>query len=269
MTIYIESFLIQNLIINFCLLRLVEITAKSKTSFFKLLLSASIGAGFSVFGAVFIQNTIALNVLKLVCATVMISLAYKVKWKEFVFDFILLFIYTYAFGGAIIGLSSSAYLTEFGVIVSSKMNLWVILLSIIVLTYIFQLVSRHIKSKINLTKLIYSITLKLHNRKIKINAFLDTGNRLTYNGQPLIIIDINTYLALTKKNLVEFYLSKMDEIVLNTVAGKNVMKIAKIDSIEVNIGGKKKILNTQYVAINTSRTFAGTNYDALLAPNLI
>lgn len=269
MTIYIESFLIQNLIINLCLLRLVEITTKSKSSFFKITLASLLGASFSVISAIFLKNAIFMNILKIFCACLMLIIAFKTKWKGFLFNLILLFVYTYAFGGAVIGLSSSTYLTEFGVIMSSKINLGIITLIIIILTYIFQLVSSHIKSKINLTKLIYTLTLHLNKQKLKINAFLDTGNRLTYMGKPVIIIDLDSYLHLTKQNLIEFYTSKTDEISLGTVAGLNKMKIIKIDSIEVNLGKKKKILTEQYVAVNTTNSFKGANYDALLAPNLI
>lgn len=269
MTVYIESFLIQNLIIDFCLLRLVEITTKSKTTFFRLLLSSLVGASFSVISAIFLKDMFIMNIIKFICAFIMLVCAFKTTWKGYIFNFILLFIYTYAYGGAIMSLSSSTYLTNFGVIMSSKIDLGLITFIIIILTYIFQLVSNHVKNKINLSKLIYTITLHSNKHKIKINAFLDTGNRLTYLGQPVIILDLNSYLALTKQNVVEFYLSKTYEISLGTVAGNNNMKIIKIDSIEINLGKKKKILTNQFVAVNTLNSFKGTNYDALLAPNLI
>lgn len=269
MTIYVESFLIQNLIINFCLLRLVEITTKSKSSFFKITLASLFGASFSVLSAIFLKNIIFMNILKLVCACLMILTAFKTKWKGFLFNLILLFVYTYALGGAVISISSATYLTSFGVIMSSNIDLGMITLAIIILTYIFQLVSTHIKSKINLTKLIYTLTLHLKNKKLKINAFLDTGNRLTYMGQPVIIIDLDSYLHLSKQNIIEFYTSKTAEISLGTVAGVNKMKVIKIDRIDINLGKKKKILTDQYIAVNTNKSFKGANYDALLAPNLI
>ncbi len=267
MTIYIEAFLIQNILINFCLLRLVYLTTKSTTKTYKMIFSAIFGAIFSVLGAILLKNVIILNIFKLLAAIVMIIIAFKCTRKQFIFNFILLFIYTYSLGGAITSLSGTSYFTSFGVIISSKINLYAVTIFIIVLTYIFELVVKHIKFKVKTNNLIYPITLYKNRKKIKIDAYLDTGNLLSFNDSPVIILDINSYLKLTDKNLIDYYITPGEYISTGTVNGTNKLKIEKLDKLEIKLNGKNKVINNQLVAISSS--FKSTNYKALLSPAII
>ena len=265
MTIYIESFLLQNILIDFCLLRLVFITTKAKSSFFKILLASIVAAGFSVMSAMFITNNFLMNVIKIVCAIAMTKIALKQTKRQFTYSLILLFLFTYALGGAITSLTSSSYQTSFGMVMSSKVSLELITLISIIITYIYELVVKQIKFKIKSNNLIYTVILKENKSKLKLNAYLDTGNLLSYQGQPVLILDINAYLKLTKSNLINFYLSKMETVSLGTVTGNDQMKLAKIDEITIKINHEEKKFKNQYIAVSTNN-FKQTNYQALLSP---
>ena len=265
MTIYIEYFLIQNILINYCLLRLIYLTTKNKTSFFKLLFSSTIGASFSVVSAVLLTNQNALNVLKIVCAFTMLSLAFKQTKKQFVFNFILLFLYTFAFSGAVTFISSNMYLTSFGAIMTSQFSLEAITITIIAITYIFELVSKHLKYHLQANKLIFKTTLFFNNKKLKINAYLDTGNLLEHNGFPVMILDFNSYLNLTNNDLASFF--SASGVSANTVSGANNLKLFKIDKIEIEQGKQKKQINNQFIAVSTNK-FNTNKYQALLSPNM-
>ena len=269
MTIYIESFLIQNILINFCLLRLVLLICKPTSSFFRLCLASILGASFSVISSTCLKNYMLINLLKLVAAISMITIAFKQTKKQFVFNFILLFALTNAFAGAIISFSSNTYITHLGIITASKINLEIVTSSIIILTYIFELIAKHLKFKFKLNNFIYKTTLIKNGNKITINSFLDTGNLLNYNGNPVIIIDLNTFLKLNKINLIEFYLNKTEEIKLNTVTGSRNLKLFKLDCIIIHHGKFNKKYDNQYIAVNTDNCFKNTNYKALLSPILM
>ncbi len=269
MEIYIESFLIQNILINFCLLRLVYLTTKNKSGVFRLILASIIGASFSVLASIILKHALILNIIKIICAISMLVIAFKQTKKQFIFNLILLFIYTYAMGGAITSLSSANYLTSFGAVMMSKFSLELITISIILLTYIFELVVKHIGIKIKTKNFIYTLILKSNKRQISINAYLDTGNLLSYNGEPVIIMDLDVYLKFCKKNIVEFYLEPCKTISLSTVAGRNELKLFTIPEIEIRQGRDKKVLHNQYIAVNSHDTFKKTNYQALLTPALI
>ena len=266
MEIYIESFIIQNLIINFCLLRLVYLTTKSQTTFFKLFIASLIGTLTSVVVSIFLDSTLIINIFKLSTAILMIILAFKQTKKQFIFNLLLMFIYTYSFGGIIISLNSNIYQTSFGLVMTSKYSLELICFSICVITYIFEYAVKFLKHKIKTSSLIYDLTLYQKNRSLKINAFLDTGNLIEHNGQPVMILDINSFLKLYDINLIEFLTIKTDEISTKTINGKNNLKLFNVDKIEIKNGKKLIKLENLKIAININNTFKNSNYKALISP---
>ena len=266
MEIYIETFILQNVLINFCLLKLIYLTTKPKTSFLKMIVACLIGSFSSVIIIMFLNNVFILNLCKFITATIMLILAFKQSKKHFIFNFILLFLYTYAFGGIISSFGATQYFGTFGTVTTSKFSLEFICIVFIIFTYIFELVVKQLKLKIKTNSLVYNLTLTLNDNSIKINAYLDTGNFINYNGQPVLILDINSYLKLTKMNLIEFLSTKSNEIKTATVNGNNSLKLVQIDTLELNINKTNIKLDKPYVAINTNNCFKNTNYQALLSP---
>jgi len=269
MEIYIEEFLIQNILINLCLLKLIEITTKCKTSFFKLFLASIVGSCFSVAVVYFLNKLLIVNILKFMCALIMLSIAYKQGKKQLIFNLILLFIYTYAFGGAVSSLISTTYVTNFGIITNTKVNLNIICLIILIITYLFQFIAKNIKFKLKTNNLIYKLKLFKNNRNISVNAYLDTGNFLNINGKAVIIVDLDSYLKLTKSNLIDFYLTKTEQIKTGTVTGNSNLKVFLLDKVEIEINNKTQILTNQYIAVNTNPSFKNANYQALLSPLIL
>lgn len=266
MTIYIETFLIQNILINFCLIKLIHSTTKCKTSFFKIFIASVIGSISSFIAIYFIDNILLLNLLKIISAFIIISLSFKQSTRLFITNFILLFVFTCAFGGLITSLSSTTYLTNFGMVTLSKFSMEFICVIIIVATYIFDLVVKHLQSKIKTNNLIYDITLTHNKHSIKLQAYLDTGNFLNQNGKPVLIVDLKSYLKLTNTNLIDFYLKKTETLNAKTINGSNNLKCFKIDKLNIKHKNFNAELFNQIIAINTSNCFKDTNYQALLSP---
>lgn len=268
MTIYIEEFILQNVLINICLLRLVQLTLKPQGRFLYILISCIIGAIFSVVSAVFIKDQILMNTLKILCSVTMILIAFRQPIKQTIVSIILLFMYTYALGGAIVSIGNLQF-TEIGIISFSKVNLYYICLGIIILSYVFEMIARNITLRIKSNRFIYEITLKHNNKKLTINAYLDTGNLLNLDGKPIIVVDVDIYLKLMNMTLIDFYLKKSIVIPTGTIAGNDNIKIFTIDEVFLKMDKKTITLRDQYIAINTTNNFKNTNYKALLSPMLI
>jgi len=266
MEIYIEIFIFQNILINMCLLKLVYLTTKSKATFFKLLLASIIGTIPSIMCQMLISNFWLLNLTKICTALIMIAIAYKQSKKQFLFNFILMFLYTYTFGGLIISLNSNTYFTELGIVMTSKYSLEFICLIFLVFTYIFEKVSKQIKFKIQTNNLIFPTKVTLNNRSIKINSYLDTGNFLNHDGQPVMLLDLQSYLKLTKTNLIEFLSNKTQSIETQTVSGNNKLKLFKVEKIEIKTDKSTLSYNNIFIAINTTNCFKNANYQALISP---
>lgn len=266
MEIYIEEFLIQNILINLCLLRLVELTTKTRTSLIKLLLASTLGSAFSVLIVGYINNHLIMNLTKFLCATVMTISAFKQSFKQFVFNFILLFLYTFAMNGAITSLSSCTYYTSFGYITATKLNLEAISSIIIISTYFFELIAKQLKYRLKTNNYIYKISITQNNHTLNLNAYLDSGNLMKFCDKPVIVLDINSYLQLTKTNLLDFCLAKSENINTTTVTGSNSLKIFTVDKVTFKKNKKNYCLTNQYVAVTTNNSFKNTNYKALLSP---
>lgn len=266
MTIYIEEFLIQNIIINFCILRLLYISTRYKTQNCRLVLSSILGAVFSVISAMFLSNIVYVNIIKLVCSLLMILIAFNVNFKQFIFSYILLFIYTHALGGAMMSFASNTYFSSSGIIMQSKVSLEIVTLIIIGLTYIFELSLKHTKNKILNNNFIFKIQLKLGKKILKIKAFIDTGNNLSFNGQSVVILDNTCFLKLIDLN---YFASKNKiRISTNTITGKKNLDLFLIDEIKI-FSKKTKIIKNQYIAVDKMNSFSHTDYQALLSPAII
>ena len=196
----------------------------------------------------------------------MMLIAFKQSKKQFMYSLILFMFLSFTLYGVTVSMSSQTYYTSFGMITTSKFNLELICLLIIVATYIFDLVLRHLPCKIHTNKLIYNLTLFKDNKSIKINAYLDTGNFINQNGQPVLILDLNTFLNLTQMNLCDFLLNKSETISTSTVNGDNKLKLFQVDKIQIQQKNFKNELKNQLVAISLNNCFKNTNYQALLSP---
>ena len=268
MTIYIESFMLENVLINFCLLRLVKISTKAHTTTFRLIVSSIIGAAFSLVGAMFLTNHIMLNIFKFVSGICMIGVCFKSKFKGQLVNFILLFVYTYALAGGIMALSGTSYITSFGAIMVSKISQIAVCVIVTILTYIFELVSKHFKVRLKTNSFIYSVTLFDGKRKIKLNAYLDTGNMLNVDGSGVLILDSAELCKLKNISMVDVCLNK-NCIMTGTVSGSGGLKLYKIDRMQIKSGFKHKEFKNPYVATSLSSSFLDTNYQALLSPLFI
>lgn len=266
MTIYIESFLIQNILINMTLLRLISVSLKPRTNILRLIIASTLGSLFSVLASICLTNALAINLIKFTCAVIMLLIAFRQNKKQFILSFLLLFVFTYTFGGLIMNLGNVEYTTNFGVIMSSKISLEVICLIVIAVSYIYEKLIQHLKFKIKTNNLIYKVTLHLGKKKLRLNAYLDTGNFLNLDGKPILIVDIDTYCKLTDKNLIDFYLEKGQSISTGTVTGEKNLKLIKIEKLELKQGKQTKIYTEQYLAVNSNNIFKNTNYQALLTP---
>ena len=268
MTIYIEVFLLQNFLINLSLLRLVNISLRPKSNFFRLSISSLVGAGFSVIGAMFISNVIVLNIIKVLCSIAMILIAFKQSKRQFILSILLLYAFTYALGGAIMNLTSSNYYTNFGAVSISRVPLELICSIAIVITYIYEILARHIRTKIKLNSFIYHITLYHKNKKLDLNAFLDTGNILQYHDSPVLVVDLKSYLDLMDIDFMKYFSSSGDTVRANTINGAKDIKVFKIDRIDIKTKHEKKTFSDQYIAVST-RGFNNANYQALLSPLML
>ena len=269
MIVYVEFVLLQTIIINFCLLKLVKITTKNQSTFFKIFLASCFGALCHLIAIRLISNKIVLNLIEFIATCVMLKICFKINFKQHIYSLILMYIFSFSLSGFAIAINSRTYYTTFGTVTTTKFNIDAICLLIILATYIYELVLNHIKTRISTSSLIYNIKLTHKNKHIKIQAFLDTGNCLNFNGNPVIVLDLFSFLKLYNYDLINFLKQNANVLSTSTVNGTSNLKIFKIDKIEIYNKNKTIKHFDQYVAVNTNDCFKNNNYKALISPMFI
>lgn len=267
MEIYIEDFILQNSLINMCLLRLTQLTTKNQTSLFKITFASIVGTGFSVLCAGFVSNAVIINLLKIICAFVMLKICFKINFKQVLGSLLILFAYTLALCGLVNLLCGGGNLSTGGIMFANNIHLWQVLAICLVGSYLLGFVASQIKLKLNLSNLIYSIKLKQNGNCLTLHAFLDTGNMLNLNGQPVLVLDLDSFLRLTKQTYIDYLLkqSNQNSLDLQTVSGCNKLNLFQIDELQIKINHKTKTFNLAMVAVSNQK-FSSGNYQALLSP---
>ncbi len=220
MTIYVEQSLIQNFVIDFLLLKLSLAVFKLPCKNYKLILASLFGSVISLF-APLISGFLSV-LLKLVLSVFMVIITTpKLPFKKIILVYFGFLGFTFMFGGA-----SYAVFNQ----LKSHKNIpfFVILAVCISLFYILLKLIKKIYDRKNMARFEYSVTLFSNNRKITLNAFLDSGNKLKDCFGPVILIDTLTFLKLyPNENLSNILLKKINEL---SMPNTHILNISNINN---------------------------------------
>lgn len=263
MTIYIEQVLLTNFIIDFCILSVVSKLILAKSNYKHITLSALFGSIASLI-LPYCFNLILTNALKILTAIIMLQILHIHK-KQLMLATLTMLVLSYIIGGAI--LSNLAIQTSNGYMLSG-----INLIYVFIVTFIFTFVACKlilwIKSKITTNSQIYDITLVNSNNKITIKGFIDSGNGLYDNNQPVNIINFDTFKKLTNISLNQYLTNNFKNLInphfieASTIAGKRKILVFTINELHINKLDLKKYHN---VTIGVSLNFDNTKeYKAIL-----
>lgn len=279
MIVYIEDAIIDNLVINFIILSLTIFSLREKNKIIKTLFSAFVGCLFAVLLTFFnlpLTYTIIIKILTglIMCCIVIHKFTLK-KWLLFFtvflsFTFLMggfCFFIIFLFGGKIYSVEKMQY--------DLPVSLGFIFALLGIYIYLLIKAIKIFYKKQKLEKFNYKLLIKANNKKIKINAYLDSGNLLQDNltGLPVVIVNFNIILNLFDKeiSLIDFLTEKLNHkikgryIDIGTVTGKSKMFVFRPTQANIiDPAGQVKNIN---VLIGISSLNAGNrNFEALLSP---
>ena len=263
MKVYIEQILLTNFIIDFCILAVVSKLILCQSNYRHIFLSALFGS-FASLLLPYCFNLILVNTLKILTSIIMLQLLHINKQQLLLASFTML-VLSYIIGGAI--LSNLATPTANGYAITG-----INLIYVFIVTFIFTFVACKLivwlKSQITNNTNIYDITLICNNNRITIKGFIDSGNGLFDHGQPVNIINFDTFQKLTNLTLNQYLTKNFDNLVnphfieANTVAGKRKILIFSIEQLHIGKSNPKTYHN---VSIGVSLNFDNTKeYKAIL-----
>lgn len=236
MKIYIEPLLLTNFVIDFCIMLVISKLVFSQISLKRIIFSASFGSVATLIYP-FCSNYILINVLKILTAIIMIQILHPNSRKQLFLSTITMFCLSYVIGGAI--LSNFGSFTNNGYTIKGPLNIWIIFSIVIISTFIIYKIINWLKSKIITNSNIYTAKLKFNGNSICIKSFIDSGNALYDNNQPVNLINFDTFSKLTNINLEQylnnqFSLNDAHYISANTIAGSKKILVFTIDELTIN-----------------------------------
>ena len=245
MKVYVEQVLITNFIIDFCILVMVSKLVYSRTNFKRTALSALFGSCASLM-LPFCWNSLLANALKILSGIIMLQILNIKTKKQLALSLCLMLVVSYIIGGAV--LSNFGTSGGGGYAISQNSLIPVFAVSII-FTFITCKLIAWIKAKISTNSNIYDTTLVNNNIKVNTKSFIDSGNGLYDNNQPVSLINFDTFSKLTKISLDQYLTNQFDSlnnahfIEASTIAGKRKILVFTIDELHLIRSSVKKYKN--------------------------
>jgi len=271
MEMYIEYVIFDNYIIDFLI---VFFTANMLSIKFKktnIFLSCTFGVGCAVLFPLFSINIFYLMLLKIIVSLIMVLLLKKyASFREFLSVCIVFYMFTFVFGGMCIGINQIMGLKSQGAQVlingfSFPISIFVLFASGY-LYFMLQLI-RYVKQKNKVINYYFDVVIKQNGNKYYLRGYLDSGNKLLDESQPVVVIPLKTFMKVFKQYPIEkvslgcapnnpHYLTTM------SVNGDNKMLVMDIDEISIKNSDRKKIIKD--VKLGISKNNFSSDFDLLL-----
>ena len=274
MTIYIEQVMLTNFIIDFCILTIISKFIYYKPNFKRITLSAIFGSIVSLM-VPYCSNWLLHNALKLSTSIIMLQIIALHK-KQLISGTLLMLTVSYVMGGAI--LSNFGTSTNGGYVLS-KINLIYVFGICISFTFIISKLLPWLKSKVCANSHIYEIQLVNNNVSINIKSFIDSGNGLQDENQPVSLINFETFTRLTNISISQYLSNQFTSlknphfINASTIAGNKKILVFTINELhiknkihkDIKIGVAMHFDNSkEYKAILNSSFYFIINYLLLI-----
>lgn len=252
-TWYLDLFLIFNIGMNYLLLQLVKRILQLQTSLKRLWLSATVGAMWSaiLYGICFPLSTFLVVITWIFLGIIMITIAFgKKEKKEFIHIVGVFWLVTLGMGG---------FFLMMGSIIIKQIPYICLGIS----GYLFLLgVISYIRNQMQKTCHFYEVVLFQQEKRIKVNALLDTGNQLIepYTQKPVHVVTKEIYEKLKNQDTNQLY------IPFQTVGvSSGLLPGIRIDAMEILQHGElKKRLEKPWLAMSKEMISTNQKYEMLL-----
>lgn len=249
--LYVDLLVIEDLILNYCILIGTSLLLNRLTSFPKLFLSSVVGTIPLIFLFTTIDKSL-IFIISLLFSIIMSIIAFKHEDIIYTIKNIMYIYFTSIFIGGFVYLINIYFLPK---IDNYLLNFFTLIIIAPIITYIYIKSIKKIKTNYS-NYYVIDIYLK-GKEKITMNSYLDTGNILKdpYKRRPIILIDKNKinyqnekiifvpYNTIDSHGILECFLP--EKIYINKVGERKNVLIGLID--EVGIEGAECILNRNII----------------------
>ncbi len=200
MVIYLDIVILINFIMDFYILSSVKFLLKKNTKIIRIFLGALTGS-LSILILFFKISTLILNIIKIILSILMILVTFGIK--DFKNNITYLYVNSIILGGTLYLINNSlGYKVNKFIFINNGYSINLIILILISPLIIYLYIKEYLKLK-KIINTSYKITIKFKTKELKLDAFLDTGNKLIdpYFGRPIILVN-KKYIDLRGKKIL-------------------------------------------------------------------
>lgn len=249
MKIVIEYVLIENLLINFFILKTTEKFIKQKTQL--VWLNSLFGAIISLICPILNLTTIGTIFLKVFVGSVMVCISFDFKFlSKYLYIYFAFSIMTFAFGG---------FCEIFKNLAGEKICLICIILCMILYMCISKFLKHYHKQK-TIENFQYAVRFFYNGNMVDEKGYFDSGNVLydTITNSPIILISLESFKKITGENYYELLLKNKTTNLKNchyipasTSMSQGKMLVFEVDKVQI-IDKKNQVREFQNLFLGIS-----------------
>ena len=265
MEVYIEYVIIDNIVVNYILLKVAIICCGYNIKKKNILFSSLIGTLFVIFMPLLIDFDILILLYRFLVAVVMVLCLKKYNnLRDIVSLFFVLVVLTFLFGGMLI-----ATLSIFDIVYTSSgllfLNFEIPISTFVLPIFMYAIITirvvRFLTNKIKIGRYMYDIEFIKDGKSYRLKAFLDTGNNLfDVDGRPVIVMELKTFFDIYNditalqfvNNDMHCMLNNVHYLNVSTVLSCENMMAFDAEAIIVNNGKQKTEYKSICVAVSKS-----------------
>ena len=271
MEVYVEYVIIDNLIINYLLLKVSVNLARLKSSFLRLSIASVVGTMVAVIVPLIKMPLLLTVFIKILLGIIMVLISVGfVGLSKLATAFGFFILFTALGGGVVImvfyfaGVDYKAY---FSLHYNSFIPIGITILIVFMLSkFTLKWVGGILKVR-DIRPFLRKCVIISNGKKVVVSGFIDSGNRLIDNDSGLPIIVASKELSKKLEGL-EIMKLPVKSLRFSTVSGESVMKIYIVDKLVVYTGVKMNIYKRVFIAKSSVEFEKGGDYDILLSPSM-
>lgn len=267
MIVFVDVVLLENFLIDSVLLLLVLKTLNKNTKKSGIFVSALFGAVFAVLSVGVAVNGIFAVIIKIVVAFLMTA-ALEWNFEKILLKTLLLLLYTFCFGGMVLCLCSffgmpvqnNGFVTTY----SNEIPVGAICALLVLFACLFFKMLKLFYKKRQIQKFCYNIAFEINGKTLELKGFLDTGNSITKNGKPVVLLEEQQLkMCFNKPFDYNLFLTTCENLNVNGISGTQQICVFKPTCCV--FGGKKQDVFVGVVGKN----FCFGEFDVILNPKMM
>lgn len=256
MEVYIEYVIIDNVVIDYLLLKAAFTVIGKRYGKGRLFLCSVLGAGAALIFPLLNFNAVLTAAIKIIVGFGLTLFAAKYKnIKEYVFVTAVFLLFTFISGGFV-----TAVYELFGISFSEEISIGLVILPVYICVKVCVETVKNIYKRRSVLRSVVDAEIIACGKTLKVKGLIDTGNALYYKGLPVIIANRDVGENFISPNV------KIETYYFDTASGEGKMFLIKTDKIKIFYDGKENIYNN--VMLGITKKDVGTGYDVILHPSL-